>query len=206
MLGIKLTKVCATCNREKPLSEFALKKGTKWYYPNCNSCWSMLLNQYRERKKQKRLEKQRAYDQKHKLEKVATAKAWRAENIEKWREYSRDYIHNRRERDVVFALHDRISTALYSQLKKNKNYKGVFDILGYSAEELKAHLESQFTGGMSWENMGEWHIDHIIPKSFFVFAGTNDTEFRMCWRLENLQPLWAKDNLQKSNNIQKKAG
>ena len=72
-------------------------------------------------------------------------------------------------------------------------------MLGYSPKELKEHLESQFTDGMSWDNMSEWHIDHIRPVSSFNFTTTECEDFKKCWALENLQPLWAADNLAKNN-------
>jgi len=73
--------------------------------------------------------------------------------------------------------------------------------VGYSLDELKLHLESQFTEGMSWENYGKWHIDHIIPLSSFDIQNYDDKSFKKCWSLENLQPLWAEDNLKKSNKV-----
>ena len=54
---------------------------------------------------------------------------------------------------------------------------------------------------MSWDNYGEWHIGHIIPKVFFKYKSTDDIEFKYCWSLDNLQPLWAKDNLRKKTYI-----
>ena len=78
--------------------------------------------------------------------------------------------------------------------KKNKT----FDIVGCSPEFLKQHLEKQFTEGMSWELLGQHiHIDHIIPLSS---AKTEDELYKLC-HYENLQPLWAEDNLKKSNKI-----
>ena len=78
--------------------------------------------------------------------------------------------------------------------KKNKT----FDIVGCSPEFLKQHLEKQFTKGMSWELLGQHiHIDHIIPLSS---AKTEDELYKLC-HYENLQPLWAEDNLKKSNKI-----
>lgn len=73
--------------------------------------------------------------------------------------------------------------------------------MGYSYESLISHLESQFKEGMTWENYGKWHVDHKIPVSFFQFNSTDDVEFKMCWRLENLQPLWAKENQSKGNRL-----
>jgi hypothetical protein len=58
-------------------------------------------------------------------------------------------------------------------------------------------LETQFTDGMSWDNRSEWHIDHIIPLSS---AKTEDELYKLC-HYENLQPLWAEDNLKKGARI-----
>ena len=67
-------------------------------------------------------------------------------------------------------------------------------MLGYSAIDLKHHLESLFTEGMTWENRSEWHIDHIIPISAFK----KDTPPHVVNRLENLRPIWAEENLSKN--------
>lgn len=93
----------------------------------------------------------------------------------------------------------------------NKNKKSTFDVIGYTIEQLMAHLESKFypnpeTGEMmTWENYGlhGWHIDHIIPDSLFNYSNIYDDDFKRCWSLDNLQPLWAKENLSKSNKILK---
>lgn len=69
-------------------------------------------------------------------------------------------------------------------------------LLGYSPIELKEHLEAQFKLGMSWDNYGEWHIDHIIP----ISRAINLEEGLELSKLENLQPLWADENILKSNN------
>jgi hypothetical protein len=74
-----------------------------------------------------------------------------------------------------------------------------FDALGYTPSELMAHLERQFLKGMSWQNMGEWHIDHIVPLAAFQVTSTDDDDFKRAWGLTNLRPLWAKDNLRKQD-------
>lgn len=73
------------------------------------------------------------------------------------------------------------------------------ELLGYSALDLKEHIEKQFTYGMSWNNWGEWHIDHIKPVSRF----DKSEKMSIINSLDNLQPLWAKDNLTKSNKLLK---
>jgi hypothetical protein len=60
------------------------------------------------------------------------------------------------------------------------------------------HLERQFLSGMTWANRGQWHIDHIQPRSSFKFVGPDDPEFKACWALSNLRPLWKADNLKKN--------
>jgi hypothetical protein len=66
-----------------------------------------------------------------------------------------------------------------------------------------SHLEAQFVDGMTWENHGVsgWHIDHIIPKSWFSYTAPTDKEFVECWSMRNLQPMWASDNLSKGNRF-----
>jgi hypothetical protein len=79
-------------------------------------------------------------------------------------------------------------------VKNNKT----FNIVGCSPEFLKEHLENQFTNGMSWDLMGQQiHIDHIIPLSS---ANTEEEIYKLC-HYTNLQPLWAEDNLKKSNKL-----
>ena len=69
--------------------------------------------------------------------------------------------------------------------------------MGYSAEDLKNHMESLFLDGMNWDNWGLWEIDHIRPISSY----DKDTDPKIVNELSNLQPLWAKDNLKKKRQI-----
>lgn len=71
------------------------------------------------------------------------------------------------------------------------------ELVPYTLDELRLHLERQFTKGMSWENMGEWHIDHIVPLASFSISSAADPEFGRAWSLTNLRPLWARENLAK---------
>lgn len=68
-------------------------------------------------------------------------------------------------------------------------------LIGCTMLELKTHLERQFTEGMSWDNYGKWHIDHIIPCAAFDL--TDPVQQRQCFHYSNLQPLWAADNFSK---------
>jgi hypothetical protein len=102
-----------------------------------------------------------------------------------------------RKNKVNFNFSRRMRKSL-NGIKESKSWETLVD---YSLEELKLHLERQFTEGMSWDNYGEWHIDHIIPVSSFNIQTLDDENFKKCWSLENLQPLWAEQNIKKSNKI-----
>jgi hypothetical protein len=75
------------------------------------------------------------------------------------------------------------------------------DLAGYTIDQLKRHLERHFQPGMSWDNYGEWHVDHKIPIAAFNFEKPEDIDFKRCWALKNLQPLWAAKNLSKNAKV-----
>jgi len=70
-------------------------------------------------------------------------------------------------------------------------------LLGCTIKEFKQHIESQFSEGMSWDNHGEWHIDHIKPISSFDL--TQEAEQKKAFHYLNVQPLWAIDNMRKGS-------
>lgn len=75
--------------------------------------------------------------------------------------------------------------------------KSTRELVGCSWRELKAHIESMFKDGMNWDNRSSWHIDHIKPCALFDLTKTD--EQRKCFHFTNLQPLWAAENLRKSD-------
>ena len=127
-------------------------------------------------------------------------KDWRRKNPERDRKHKRDYQRKRKHRDPAFKLLCGLRRDICRALNRKKKSKKTFALFGYTPNELKAHLESKFTEKMSWENYGTyWHIDHIVPISFFDF---NDiVEFKYCWSFHNLRPFPAKENEQKSNHL-----
>jgi hypothetical protein len=110
-----------------------------------------------------------------------------------------NYESKKKKNDPIYSLLCGMRSRVCNYLKmcnitkKNRT----FEIVGCSPEFLKEHLENQFKDGMSWGNRGEWHIDHIIPLSS---AKTEDELYNLC-HYTNLQPLWAEENLKKSNKI-----
>jgi hypothetical protein len=130
-------------------------------------------------------------------------KEYREKNIDNIRKTKRDYERNRKASDPLYKLISNFRTAIYQVLKENNVEKNghYFDILGYTPEELINHLEKQFTEGMTWENYGEFHIDHKLPISSFNIKEIGDEEFMKCWSLDNLQPMWGEENIRKSNKV-----
>ena len=130
-------------------------------------------------------------------------KTWRENNKDKIRKTKREYEKTRKSNDPVYKLVGNFRTAIYTVLKENnvKKFGHYFDILGYSQENLINHLENQFDDKMSWENYGKWHVDHKLPITFFNFTSIEDEEFKKCWSLDNLQPMWGSENISKSNRI-----
>lgn len=130
-------------------------------------------------------------------------KEWRKKNIDRHRENKRIYQKHKRHTDPLYKLISNFRTAIYIVLKENNlhKYGHYFDVLGYTPNELIEHLEKQFIDGMNWENYGEWHIDHIRPISSFIFENSEDEEFKKCWSLKNLQPMWGFENIRKGNKL-----
>lgn len=99
--------------------------------------------------------------------------------------------------EKAFALNARVSAAIRKSLAGSKAGRAWESLVGYDLPALKLHLEQQFSDGMTWATMGQWHIDHIVPLSAFKITGPDCPEFKAAWALSNLRPLWAADNLKK---------
>ena len=93
-------------------------------------------------------------------------------------------------------LSRRLRTVL--KLKKNSiKSESILKIIGCSVDQLKKNLEKKFKKNMNWGNYGKWHVDHIRPCASFDL--TKPKQQKMCFHYTNLQPLWAEENLKKSN-------
>lgn len=138
---------------------------------------------------------QRKWNAKHPEQRRAISRNWYAKNREKAAKWGRDY----RNASPARILHCRISARLRSLLRGGKGGEKTFLMLGYNLDTLKKHIERQFTAGMSWDNIGKWHIDHIVPLSSFEISSADDPNFRAAWELTNLRPLWAEENFSKKD-------
>jgi hypothetical protein len=202
-------KKCSTCGINKKLCDFhkwkfgsdgyrrvckeCRKLETKKYYKNNEDKVKLKVAEYRKNNPEKVKEvKQKIYDR-DKERILQVNKLYRENNKEKRNEY----VRNRKTKDPIFKLKHLMNSRLRIFLKSNnlKKYNKTFDIVGCDPEHLKNYLESQFKEGMSWENQGEWHIDHIIPLSS---GKTYEEILRLC-HYTNLQPLWGIDNMKKGS-------
>jgi hypothetical protein len=125
-------------------------------------------------------------------------KLWREKNPERWkalRGNSREKLRKTPKYKIINNLRKRLRDFVSTKVSR-------VDLFGCTPDQLKLHLESQFTNGMTWANYGDWHIDHIIPCSSFDLKKAEDV--LKCCHYTNLQPLWAKDNILKSNKMPQK--
>lgn len=118
---------------------------------------------------------------------------------EKYKKQKNKQRKERRESDIQFKILEYSRARISSALRKHLNKKKVrtIGLIGTSFDNLIKHLEKQFKPGMSWSNYGEWHIDHIKPCSAFDLS-KKDEQLK-AFNYKNLQPLWAIENLKKSN-------
>ena len=123
---------------------------------------------------------------------------WRQKNKEKYNANMREY-YKRKKQEPQYRIKLNLRSRLKDALKRSFSGKPSLSLVGCSIEFLKKHLESKWTDGMSWENYGKWHIDHILPCSSFNL--TIPAQQEKCFNWKNLQPLWAKDNIKKGAKI-----
>ena len=209
-------KVCRKCEIEKSLDCFALDKsridgrGSKckqcysdWYFENKSERRRVAKEWYQKNKIQEREKNKKRYD-KNKDCNNARSRDWYKKNKNKKsvKQHRAQYMRKKRSNDVNFRISCNLRARVKSKINKNQKVNSTIDLLGCSVEELRIHLEAQFVEGMNCENYGlyGWHIDHIRPCSSFDL--TDAEQQRICFHYTNMQPLWAKDNLKKSDKFQ----
>lgn len=196
----------------KKNSELTKKRADEWHKNNPDK-FKEIGKKYYLKNREKRLAYSKKYHQenpeckrrsykRNKEEIRIKSKKWIEDNLERYREFQRGWAAKRRKEDVMFKINEIIKGAIYRSLRQNKANNHWENLVGYNLQDLIKHLELQFRDGMTWENQGKWHIDHIIPISLWKFNSYNDREFKQCWALANLQPLWAEENLRKGNKVE----
>ena len=164
-------KTCTICNEEKSLDKFHIAKCKGTIRAQCKICSSNMRKQYYQEHK-KEVNKQTS-----------------------------DYKVNKCKIDPEFKLERNLRCRLYHALRSQNATKSnrTLELTGCSISHLKGYLEAKFTEGMTWENQGTWHIDHIKPCCSFNLL--DEEEQKNCFHYTNLQPLWATDNLSKGGRF-----
>lgn len=208
-------KICNICKKKKLFCNFYRKKGGAFGLDaKCKDCVAIYHKQhfqknkskillqrkkyitdYRDSNKEKISEYNKKYYEQNKKEilKYKKSKIYRA--------HSRKYEKDKRKNNISFRITCSLRSRLNSAIKNNRKYGKTKELIGCSIDFLKEYLSKMFQTRMSWENYGKngWHIDHIKPCSSFDL--TKPEQQRLCFHYSNLQPLWAIDNIKKSNKI-----
>lgn len=208
-------KKCSACGEVKPKTEeyfgklSKAKDGFRYSCKECRRNIEYLPNQ------KAIIKKSRMHYKENKEQHRKRTKQYRKDNIDWYRAYNKKYyqknmerikenskksLYRRIENDIGFKILQRCRARLYKAVKGYVKSARTQELIGCSVEHLLNHLESQFEEGMTWENYGEWHIDHIIPCASFDF--TKEEEQFKCFNYKNLQPLWAEDNFRKNDKIE----
>lgn len=122
--------------------------------------------------------------------------------VNKHREKVLTYYRGRRAHDADYRMACWCRSVLHKLLTRSNQRKDArcVVLLGYTAAELRAHIERQFTRGMEWGKVGaEIHIDHIIPVAEMLRRG--ESQPSVVHALSNLRPMWAKENMRKSDKV-----
>lgn len=148
-----------------------------------------------EKAKEKSRERSRRWYSRNSEKAISLARKWQSRNADKIRDYQRKRNNLRRATDPMFAMKCDLRVRVKSAFERKKWVRpsGIERILGTTISDAKAYIEAQFKPGMTWENRGKWHIDHVIP---LASAKTQEELVILC-HYTNLQPLWAADNIRK---------
>jgi len=215
---IGIEKECTKCKKIKVIEDFYSntdsKDGHCWW---CKRCMNEKDKQWWKNNREKAYNANRRW-RKNNPENVRRSilkwakshpdvvkrlhRRWIENNPEKVKEYNQK-ANAKKRRTLKGRLNARMSNAVYMALRSNKKGRHWETLVGYTLDQLKKHLEKQFKAGMTWENYGKggWEIDHKIPQTAFNYEKPEDDDFKKCWALKNLQPLWAKENILKGNKI-----
>jgi len=193
-----MTKLCSKCRQIRFLDDFHKSMISKdGFHCWCKGCKKKYQKNYYLNNRDELKSGQKNYYLNNRDERKEYQKKYQKKNRKKINKTKNKYQKNRLKADICYKIAHNLRGRLYRTIKNNQKSGSAVRDLGCSISELKKHLELLFKPGMSWDNYGEWHIDHIIPLSRFDL--TNSIEFKEACSYTNLQPLWASENFIKSN-------
>lgn len=202
-------KTCSRCKIKKDISDFYKKKSSKdGYRSEFKECDYHLSKKHKEKYYNKNkdilksnLDKEELklymddYRKSNKESIRETNKIYRDNNKQNLNHQRKEYRKIKFLQDPIYKIQHNIRSNISNSLKGYSKSSKTQEILGCDFNMFKKYIEYQFKDGMSWENIGEWHLDHKIPISW---AETEEKVYELN-HYTNFQPLWAKDNLTKGN-------
>lgn len=210
-------KKCIKCGITKELSCFSKDdKLTSGYRPKCKTCLNEEqrirrlnnIDKYKANRKkyyQANIEKMRAekikYYKNNKEAKALYDKKYRENNKEKIAIYKKEWDKKRTQNDINHKIKKNLRRRVHHALKGKTKSNNTMKLIGCTPEYFKEYIESLFLDGMSWDNYGEWHIDHILP--CFTFDLSIPEQQEQCFHYSNQRPLWKIDNLKRPKNIER---
>lgn len=200
-------KRCSKC-KEELLTECFQKDSTKvdGLYSSCRECrrkhyavfGGEVKKQWYSKNKEIIRKKAREVYVNNREKELKRIQEYHNSHKEEQRIYNKNYARENYYSDIKYRISRSVRTKIVRTLKQGRKGRQRWEsLVGYSLEDLRVRLEALFKNGMSWENYGKWHIDHIKPISSYQYKDYTDNSFKECWKLENLQPLWAFDNINK---------
>ena len=193
---------CKSCKNESSKDYYFNNKekvvhSSKLYRENNLEKVKVTVKKNYEKNRDSLLEYKKEYHKNYKEKYTEINKTYQIENKDRINILKKEYISIRRKTDKLFKLKESISGLIRSSIKKcgYRKKSRTEEILGCSISDFKSHLESMFVNEMSWDNYGDWHLDHIVPSSW----AKDEEEIIKLNHYKNFQPLWAKDNLTKGN-------
>lgn len=186
MLLAQGKKWCAKCQSVKSVEDFFANQY------KCKTCSKAAMKNWLS----KNPDHLKNWRQENKDHRAAYNKKWEAENKQRCLERRRKYKAKLRATNPKFNIENALRCRLYNKVKNKSS--STFDLLGCSIDYFMNYLEGLFQPGMSWDNYGKWHIDHIRPCASFDLALQAHQE--ECFHYTNLQPLWAEDNMKKGSS------
>lgn len=199
------TKICAKCKEEKLLDEFYLvwvkKRAVYTRMSHCKVCRKASCAEWHKNPVagNKKIGRPKTLNPKPPKKRIYQKKERKQPQTKEQRDAKRRERERLRRESPSFRAISSVSRAIRYVIKKDR--KAWTNFVDFSPDDLIKHLESQFTEGMSWKNYGfrGWHIDHIKPVASFNITSSDCKDFKDCWSLSNLRPLWAKDNISKGS-------
>lgn len=153
---------------------------------------------YYEKNKEQVLLRAKTNYEKDRTKKIAYAIDYQRQNIKNIYQRNKVALQQKIKDSPWLVMHLRLRSGISQALRRtgsSQKPSRTMNIIGCSHSQFKEHIEKQFLKGMTWENRDQWHIDHITP----ISKATCEQDVLALYHFTNLRPMWAADNIRKSN-------